>query len=68
MGVWDLMHLHARIKKFEKLAESTEISDSNHEYFLHCARQAQETFDRYTKRWEINAAWRRENPHGQRSE
>ena len=52
MGVWDLRGLHDQIKKFEKLAKSKGISDSDREHFLRCAQKAREDYDRYAAQWE----------------
>ena len=60
MGVWDLRGLYDQIKKFEKLAKSKGISDSDREHFLRCSQKAREDYDRYAAQWEENIRIRKE--------
>ena len=68
MGVWDLMMFQQKIDKWMKLVRDPSLSEDVRVLYLKKVEQVTESRDRYAKEWEINAAWRKENPHGQRRE
>lgn len=68
MGVWDFKLLSDEIKKWQRLADTPGISERDREIYLSYVRRAQDAYERYAERWELNAAKWKENPNGQRSE
>jgi hypothetical protein len=68
MGVWDFLRFEQEIDKWMKLALDESLSEDDRARYLKKVEQVTESRDRYAKEWEINAAWRKENPHGYRSE
>ena len=60
MGVWDLRGLHDRIKKFEKLAKTKGLSDSDREYYLSLAKKAREDYEFCAWEFEENIRIRKE--------
>jgi hypothetical protein len=68
MGVWDLMGLHQAIRKWEKLAKTVGISDSDLRYYLRKVEEAKRAYERETNAWEIRAKRCGEDENGQRSE
>ena len=68
MGVWDLMGLHQAIKKWEKLAKSEGLSDSDRNFYLKKVEEAKSSYERELNNWEIRAKRYGEDNHGQRSE
>ena len=68
MGVWDFRWFEQEIEKWMKLALNKSVSKVDRAMYLKKAEQIIESRDRYAKEWEINAAWREENPNGYRSE
>ena len=68
MGVWDFLRFEQEINKWMKLALDESLSEDDRARYLKKVEQVTESRDRYAKEWEINAAWRKENPHGYRSE
>lgn len=68
MGVWDLMGLHQTIKKWEKLAKTMGLSDSDRDFYLRKAEEAKRAYEREAKAWEIRAKRYGEDANGQRSE
>jgi hypothetical protein len=68
MGVWDFLRFEQEINKWMKLALDESLSEDDRARYLKKVEQVAESRDRYAKEWEINAAWRKENPHGYRSE
>ena len=67
MGVWDLMGLHQAIRKWEKLAETVGLSDSDRDLYLRKVEEAKIAYKRETNAWEIRAKQCGEDEHGQRS-
>jgi len=68
MGVWDFRWFDQEIEKWMKLVRDESMSEDDRAVYLKRVEQVTESRDRYAKEWEINAAWRKENPCGQRSE
>lgn len=68
MGVWDFRWFEQEIEKWMKLGLNKSVSEVDRAMYLKKAEQIIESRDRYAKEWEINAAWREENPNGCRSE
>ena len=68
MGVWDLMGLHQAIRKWEKLAETVGLSDSDRDFYFRKVEEAKRAYDRETNAWEIRAKRYGEDENGQRSE
>jgi hypothetical protein len=68
MGVWDLMGLHQAIKKWEKLAKTVGISDSDLRFYLRKVEEANLAYERETNTWEKRAKRYGEDKNGQRSE
>jgi hypothetical protein len=68
MGVWDFRWFEQEIEKWMKLALNKSVSEVDRVMYLKKVEQIIESRDRYAKEWEINAAWREENPNGHRSE
>jgi len=68
MGVWDFRWFEQEIEKWMKLGLNKSVSEVDRAMYLKKAEQIIESRDRYAKEWEINAAWREENPNGYRSE
>jgi hypothetical protein len=68
MGVWDFRWFEQEIEKWMKLALNKSVSEVDRVMYLKKVEQIIESRDRYAKEWEINAAWREENPNGYRSE
>lgn len=67
MGVWDLMGLHQAIEKWEKLAKTVGLSDSDRDSYLRKVEEAKIAYQRETNAWEIRAKQYGEDEHGQRS-
>jgi hypothetical protein len=55
MEVWDLMGLHQAIKKWEELANTADLSDSDLDFYLRKIEEAKLAYERETKAWEIRA-------------
>jgi hypothetical protein len=68
MGVWDLMGLHQAIKKWEKLAKTVGLSDSDLHFYLRKVEEAKSAYEREINAWEIRAQRYGEDKNGQRSE
>ena len=68
MGVWDFRWFDQEIEKWMKLVRDESMSEGDRAVYLERVEQVTESRDRYAREWEINAAWRKENSHGQRSE
>ena len=68
MGVWDFRLFEQEIDKWMKLSLDESFSEDDRDLYLKKVEQVTQSRDRYAKEWEINAAWRKENPHGYRSE
>jgi len=68
VGVWDLMGLHQAIKKWEKLAKTAGLSDSDLDFYLRKVEEAKLAYERETNAWEIRAKRNGEDENGQRSE
>jgi hypothetical protein len=68
MGVWDFRLFEQEIDKWMKLVSDESLPEGDRALYLKKVEQVTESRDRYAKEWEINATWRKENPHGYRSE
>ena len=68
MGVWDFRWFDQEIEKWMKLIRDESMAEYDRAVYLKRVEQVTESRDRYAREWEINAAWRKENPHGQRGE
>ena len=68
MGVWDFRLFEQEIDKWMKLVSDESLPEDDRALYLKKVEQVTESRDRYAKEWEINNAWRKENPHGQRGE
>lgn len=68
MGVWDFRWFDQEIEKWMKLVRDESMSEDDRAVYLKRVEQVTESRDRYAREWENNAAWRKENPHGQRGE
>ena len=68
MGVWDFRLFQQEVDKWMKLVRDKSLSEDDRALYLKKVKQVTESRDRYAKEWEINSAWRKENPHGNRSE
>jgi len=68
MGVWDFRLFEQEIEKWMKLVSDESLSEDDRALYLKRVDQVTESRDRYAKEWETNADWRKENPHGYRSE
>jgi hypothetical protein len=68
MGVWDFRWFDQEIEKWMKLVRDESMSEGDRALYLKRVEQVTESRDRYAREWEINAAWLKENPHGQRGE
>ena len=68
MGVWDFRWFDQEIEKWMKLVRDESMSEDDRAVYLKRVEQVTESRDRYAREWEFNAAWRKENPHGQRGE
>lgn len=68
MGVWDFRWFDQEIEKWMKLVRDESMSEDDRAEYLKRVEQVAESRDRYAREWEINAAWRKESPHGQRGE
>lgn len=67
MGVWDLMGLHQTIKKWEKLAKTVGLSDSDRDFYLRKVEEAKRAYEREANAWETRAKRYGEDENGQRS-
>ena len=68
MGVWDFRWFDQEIEKWMKLVRDESMSEGDRAVYLKRVEQVTESRDRYAREWEINNAWRKEYPHGQRGE
>ena len=68
MGVWDLMGLHQAIKKWEKVAKTVGLSDSDLDFYLRKVEEAKRAYECEICAWEIRATQYGEDENGQRSE
>lgn len=68
MGVWDFRLFEQEIDKWKKLSLDESLSEDHRVLYLKKVEQVTQSRERYAREWEINAAWRKENPHGYRSE
>ena len=68
MGVWDFRWFDQEIEKWMKLIRDESMAEDDRAVYLKRVEQITESRDRYAREWKINAAWRKENPHGQRGE
>lgn len=68
MGVWDFRWFDQEIEKWMKLVRDESMSEDDRAVYLKRVEQVTESRDRYAREWEINAAWRKGSPHGQRGE
>ena len=68
MGVWDLKGLHQAIRKWEKLAATVGLSDSDRDFYLRKVEEAKRAYERETNAWEKRAKRYGEDENGQRSE
>lgn len=55
MGVWDLMGLHQEIKKWEKLAKTVGLSDSDRNFYQRKVEEAESAYRCALHGWEIRA-------------
>lgn len=62
------MGLHQAIKKWEKLAKTVGLSDSDRDFYLRKVEEAKRAYEREAKAWEIRAKRYGEDENGQRSE
>jgi hypothetical protein len=68
MGVWDFRLFEQEIDKWKKLSLDESLPEDHRVLYLKKVEQVTQSRERYAREWEINAAWRKENPHGYRSE